>query len=186
MSPVNKICRRNPLHVSAPARLGRDLCAQNRAKSITRIARYLLLPLITLVSPAGVTGEFPGIEELMSEEECQATGLGQLTPGQMEALDRWLLNYTAGASQVLQSNEAVKSASQGFEISSRLAGSFSGWSGETVFLLENGQRWKQRLSGRYIYQGPPNPHVTITRNFFGYYMMTLIEEERAVGVSPMQ
>jgi len=28
--------------------------------------------------------------------------------------------------------------------------------------------------------------VTITRNFFGYYMMTLIEEERAVGVSPMQ
>jgi len=186
MSLANSIFRPNAHSIASPVRLERGSGTQKRFKRMAKCARYSLFALIAAISQATLADEFPGIEALMSEDEFKAAGLNQLTGDQLQALDRWLLSYTAGASQVLQSNEAVKSASQEFEISSRLAGSFTGWTGDTVFVLENGQRWRQRLSGRYIYQGAPNPAVKITRNFFGYYMMTLIDEGRAVGVSPMQ
>lgn len=171
--------------------IGHDcLRATSRAnRRLGPIIKNLILGVMVACSwiyQSVLADEFPGIESLMSEEDFQATGLDQLTPAQLQALDRWLLNYTGGAGQILQSNKAVKTASKDFEITSRLSGSFTGWSGDTVFLLENGQRWRQRLSGRYFYQGEPNPAVKISRNFFGYYMMTLIDEDRAVGVSPIE
>ena len=52
-------------------------------------------------------------------------------------------------------------------------------------MLENGQRWRQRLDGRYFYSGPPQPRVRITRNFLGFYKLTLIDKGRGIGVSPI-
>jgi hypothetical protein len=129
--------------------------------------------------------EFPGIERLMSKEEFRATGLEKLTPEERKALDAWLLKYTAGEAKILQSSEPVREAEdeEDFEIVSRITGDFTGWSGKTVFHLENGQTWVQRLEGRYRYDGPPNPEVRIDRNWLGFYRMTLIETGRRVGVS---
>ena len=55
-------------------------------------------------------------------------------------------------------------------------------SGKTVFTLDNGQRWRQRLEGRYSYNGE-NTEVVIQKNFFGFYRMTLVSTGAAVGVS---
>lgn len=129
--------------------------------------------------------EFPGTKALMSEVEFIETGLDQLSPKQLQALDAWLLNYTAGTSQMLQQTEAVRKAQEAFELVSSITGDFSGWTGETIFRLENGQRWRQRLSGRYVHQGDPKPRVKITRNFFGFYQLTLLDYGRSIGVSPL-
>ena len=129
---------------------------------------------------------FPGIERLMSAEEFRASGLQKLSADERKVLDDWLLRYTAGEAEVLQqTNEVVREvqAKEDFEIVSRIAGDFEGWSGNSVFRLENGQVWEQRLEGRYRYKGPPNPEVKIDRNLFGYYRLTVLDTGRRVGVS---
>ena len=145
--------------------------------------------VVLLIGSTGAAGqdrskEFPGIKALMNDEEFSAAGLEALSPAQLEALDTWLLRYTAGDAEVLQStNEAVREAEKDYEVVSRIAGEFSGWDGDTVFRLENGQVWRQRLRGSYRYSGPPNPEVRISRNFMGFFKLTLVDEDRGVGVS---
>ena len=58
---------------------------------------------------------------------------------------------------------------------------FRGWSGKTIFYLDNGQVWKQRTSGRHTYSGDDN-RVIITKNRMGFYELRLIDVDRAVGV----
>lgn len=144
-----------------------------------------LLPVLVIAAAVADNPSFPGIEKLMSPEEYDAAGLEQLSEEQIDALNSWLLRYTAGESAVIrqQTNSAeMKQAEREFEIVSRIEGGFRGWSGDTLFRLENGQVWRQRTSGRYTYVGPPNPEVKITKNFLGYYKMTLTEKDRGVGV----
>lgn len=55
-------------------------------------------------------------------------------------------------------------------ISSRIVGDFFGWSGSTVFVLENGQIWQQRQPGNY-YKKMSNPEVIIEKRMLGYWMV---------------
>ena len=127
---------------------------------------------------------FPGIKSLMLSEEFSAAGLDRLSDEELDTLNAWLLRYTAGeATILLKQNEEVREASKSYEVVSRIKGDFRGWSGETVFLLENGQIWKQRLRTRYTYTGSPNPQVRISRNYMGFYKLTVIETNKGVGVS---
>jgi len=159
---------------------------------MSRTNRHALIPfsfwLLAFIVPAWTQAEekFPGVRRLMSEAEFEATGLEKLSPDELEALDAWLLRYTAGdATLLLDTNEEVREAKEDHEVVSRIAGDFSGWSGTTVFRLANGQVWKQRLQGRYRYEGPPNPEVKIDRNWLGFYRLTVVETGRSVGVSPV-
>ena len=111
---------------------------------------------------------FPGIKALMSPAEYQAAGLEKLTAAEREALNSFLIRYTAEDSQLLlNTDEDVKKAVQEQEIVSVILPPFKGWSGKTVFKLENGQVWQQRTGGNYPYRGS-NPEVRITKNFMGF------------------
>lgn len=128
--------------------------------------------------------DFPGVRALMSDAEFSEAGLDELSAEQLKALDAWLIRYTAGDAQVLStSSEEVKEAERDYEITARLGSSFKGWTGETLFYLDNGQVWRQRLSGNYPYRGPANPEVRISRNFLGFFKMTLVETNRGIGVT---
>jgi len=144
---------------------------------------------LLLASPALLAQEgasFPGIEALMTPGEYQAAGLEKLTPAELEALDSFLIRYTAEDSQVLLINdEEVKKAVEEQVIVSVIKPPFNGWSGETVFALENGQVWQQRLGGNYPYRGS-NPEVRITKNFMGFYRMELTENGKVVGVKRLR
>lgn len=54
-------------------------------------------------------------------------------------------------------------------IESRIKGEFSGWQGETIFKLMNGQIWQQ-IDGRYKYKYKYSPKVIIFRSGKGYEM----------------
>lgn len=128
--------------------------------------------------------DFPGVKALMSEAEFSEAGLDALSTEQLQALDAWLVRYTAGDAQVLQTaSEEVKEAERDYEVVARLSSGFDGWDGETVFYLDNGQVWRQRLQGKYPYRGPANPEVRISRNFLGFFKMTLIDAKRSIGVT---
>lgn len=136
---------------------------------------------------AADSGRFPGIGSLMSEEEFSAAGLEKLSAEELKTLNAWLVRYTAGDAEVLQqSNPEVREAQKDHEIKTRIAGDFSGWSGETVFRFENGQVWRQRLDGKYRYRGPANPEVVIDKNWVGFYRMTIVETGKSVGVTPLR
>lgn len=157
---------------------------------MNRPQRAILTPFFTVLlilvtsHLAQAADEFPGVRALMSEAEFVTTGLEKLSPAELEALDAWLLRYTAGDAELLQEmNTEVRAAQEAFEIVSRIEGDFTGWSGNTVFTLANGQVWQQRLRGRYLYEGPPNPEVRIDRNRLGFYRLTVVETGRRVGVS---
>ena len=143
-----------------------------------------LLTLLFSMASSAEDKPFPGIQSLMNSGEFSAAGLERLSDEEIEALNAWLLRYTAGEAAILrQDNEQVIEASKDFELLSRITGEFRGWSGETVFRLENGQRWRQRLQSRYTYVGPPNPEVRITRNWMGFYKLTVVETGKGVGVT---
>lgn len=61
---------------------------------------------------------------------------------------------------------------------------FTGWDGRTEFRLDNGQVWRQRLPGRYVHQGGLDSptDVVITRNFFGFFVLTVTSSGRGTGV----
>jgi hypothetical protein len=144
----------------------------------------LLFSLLFSVEARLEDKSFPGIETLMLSEEFSAAGLERLSEEELAALNAWLLRYTAGEAAILRvENDEVREAQQDFEVLTRVTGNFRGWSGETVFRLENGQIWRQRLRSRYTYVGEANPEVRISRNFMGFYKLTVVETNRGVGVS---
>jgi len=143
----------------------------------------LFMTLLFVLQAQAEDKSFPGIEEIMSSEQFSEAGLDRLSAEELKALNAWLVRYTAGEADIMrQHSEEVRQASKDVDIRSRIKGDFNGWSGETIFRLENGQVWRQRLSGRYSYKGPPNPEISIGRNFMGFYMMTVVETGKKVGV----
>jgi hypothetical protein len=66
--------------------------------------------------------------------------------------------------------EVVKIQKVPDEIHSRIAGHFEGWSGKTVFILENGQHWKQTESGNFDVS-LDSPEVTIKKGLFGVFYL---------------
>jgi hypothetical protein len=72
------------------------------------------------------------------------------------------------------------------EIRSRHVGGFTGWTGETVFRLENGQVWQQTRSGRMAYRGPDRPMITIKRGFMGGYQLAVEGVNKKVYVKRIE
>lgn len=143
-----------------------------------------LLLLLNLPATAAEkdTGTWEGLKQMMSAEEFHAAGLDKLSAGELEHLDHWLLRFLAyDSQQVVHADETIK-ALQKVPVRHRIAGHFSGWDGDTVFTLDNGEVWKQRLSGRYAIS-LESPEVEIYKNVFGYYELKVVKTGRRIGVS---
>jgi len=67
------------------------------------------------------------------------------------------------------------------EIQSRIVGDFDGWSGGTIFRLENGQVWRQIDQSRFVYR-VESPVVTISRGAFSSYRLRVEGRNRSVSV----
>ncbi len=146
-----------------------------------RLTLAFALSCLTAAGAAAEKDKFPGIKNIMSETEFQQSGLGKLSASELQALNRWLLRYTANDAQIMrQQVQEVRAESQkGFR--TQIDGEFNGWRGETVFRLKNGQVWKQRLRGRWKTK-LTDPEVVISRNLLGFYEMTVVEGDKKIGV----
>ncbi len=136
-----------------------------------------------------VWAEGPDIRKLMTPEEFEAAGLDKLSPAEIEALNRWVVRYTAHEApevrrqDVVVKAEAVKADKAG--IKTRIAGEFTGWDGDTVFRLQNGQIWKQRLEGRWHYRAD-SPEVELHKNLMGFWVLKVVETGKSIGVKRLQ
>ena len=73
----------------------------------------------------------------------------------------------------------TKQSESAFE--ARLTGDFTGWSGKTIFKLDNGQVWRQRSSANYRHRGSDR-RVKFKKNWMGGWEMTVVSSGKTVLV----
>lgn len=175
-----------------------------------RLRIFLLLG--TFLAFGALAADKPvDVRDLMTATEFHTTGLDKLTPQELAAFNAWLMAYgqaaaapaalpvppavTPGAAPT-PAPSAASASSFGKEmlsgeqrgepkrIEAHIAGSFSGWTGNTLFKLDNGQVWQQADSSVYETK-LENPQVVIKRLGFGY-LLTLTGHGATVFVKRVQ
>jgi hypothetical protein len=145
---------------------------------------YPILLLVVLVAAFGFAPlraaqpenpEFPGVEKAMTSADYEAAGLQKLDPAERAKLDEFIRNYVATSNQKV-ATEAVDKAVKEHKVSapeviqSRIVGPFTGYTGRTVFTLENGQRWAQSQHDNLYVPKIDSPPVLIAKSGLGYRM----------------
>jgi len=135
------------------------------------------------------------VRDLMSVTQFDQAGLNKLSPDELKALNVWLNQYlssrTAAVAVPAVQKPAVmapaaaasgvasfgadtmtykESVNEPKRIETRIAGLFTGWTGDTLFKLENGQVWEQAATGYYTNVQLDHPQVVIKKLSFGYLL----------------
>jgi hypothetical protein len=71
------------------------------------------------------------------------------------------------------------------EFEARLVGDFKGWTGKTVFKLDNGQVWRQRSASTYRYKGA-DTRVRFEQNWMGGWEMEVLSTGKSVLVKKLR
>ena len=117
---------------------------------------------------------FSSLEERMSQNEFHAAGLDKLSPDELNALNAWLrTHYGTQVTYVSPTGKPVfyPQESSREPVDAHIVGQFTGWYGQTVFTLDNGQQWQQAESASYQCGKFENPKVTIKPTLMGSWLM---------------
>jgi len=145
-------------------------------KTICVIAFSVLVGAgLTLRAAEPENPEFPGLEKAMTPSDYEAAGLQKLEPAERAKLDAFIRNYVAVSNERVATtavDKAVKEnkVSAPEVIQSRIVGPFTGYTGRSIFTLENGQRWAQSQRDRAYFPKIDSPPVVIVKAGFGYRM----------------
>ena len=151
-------------------------------------AMFLVLATIVNASMAADVSFW----QQLAPEERRAAGVDQLTPAQQAVLDQLAGRFVReGARQVreevkreLKTEQKVhEEAKLGLPaeykdatIRGRILGKFNGWSGATVFQLNNGQTWVQTDGSANLWiPTVENPEVEIRSSKIGGWKLYLVE-----------
>lgn len=151
------------------------------------------------------------VRNFMTVNQYHQSGLENLSPSELTTLNNWFTRYLRSQPQTPNTSQPVTpvaapqaaaataaSASAGGEfgtegmapgqntetpkrVESRIVGEFTGWNGNTVFKLENGQVWQQAATGYFTNVRLKNPKVVIKKLLFGY-LLTLPGQGETVFV----
>jgi hypothetical protein len=111
------------------------------------------------------------IDQVMTPDEMHESGVAALNATQKRALNDWLNRYTTQVFRISRQQsgnaetEPVRSSCSP-AIESSISGEIEGWSGDTIFKLNNGQIWQQ-ASYDYTYFYAYQPDVTIYQTSAG-------------------
>lgn len=141
----------------------------------------------------GTAMEFSSVEERMSAKDLQATGLEKLSPQELAALNAWLRKQFSRVAQTREREVAatyeakaeVERIAKTF-VSSAILGDFSGWSGRTMFRLENGQVWKQTNSDVWHVKTSDPVAVIEKSGFMDTWMLHVDGYDRKTHVTRVQ
>ena len=139
------------------------------------VSLFIALCVLSPIPAWAQTAEFPGVEKTMSPQEYDAAGLQKLTADERARLDEFIRRFVASSNQVAAQkavDRAVKErkATPPEIIQSRIVGPFTGFTGSTVFTLENGQRWRQSQPDSRYFPKVESPPVIIVKDQIGYRM----------------
>lgn len=136
-------------------------------------------------APTPTAPQSVDLRDLMTVTQFDRAGLNKLSPAELKSLNAWLNGYLRGrgALPAQQAPQAASVAAFGAEtlraqssggvpnrIETRIAGLFTGWTGNTLFPLENGQIWQQAAPGYFTDVKLDHPQVVIKKLRFGYLL----------------
>ena len=144
-------------------------------KTIYLVVCVLLAILPPLKAAEPESSPFPGVQKAMSPEDYEAAGLQKLEPAERAKLDEFIRNYVAVSNEKVATSAVDKAVKENKVsapevIQSRIVGPFTGYTGRTIFTLENGQRWAQSQRDSMYFPKIDSPPVIIVKAGFGYRM----------------
>ena len=140
---------------------------------------------------------FPGLEKILDKTDIKRSGLNKLSDDEIRYLNQMIREYMARGKTDAESGRSSKPntsqlqsarttrpnrAAESDRIVSRIDGAFSGWKGNTLFYLKNGQIWQQR-NDRILVYNSTDPEVVIKRNILGFYVLYVVGTPFSVGVT---
>jgi hypothetical protein len=153
--------------------------------AITRTGILLVLILTGFVAFAEQA--YINIEQRLTAEQLRETGLNTLSPTQLEALNRLLrdednLKTVQIEKAIEKANDEKKQSTASYiglddkPIKSRLVGSVSGWDIDTVFELENGQKWKVLKGSMRLRKPLTSPEIIVVPGIAGRWFLQVDED----------
>jgi len=140
---------------------------------------FLALLMLPYFSDAGET-----IFDIMDEKTSVTTGVYKLSAEEKRELAKW---FKHSEKDVIKKEKTKNMGLQVTKsdrqlIQTAIVGETSGWNGKTVFVLENGQKWKQIDGSRLYFPSTNNPAVTIQPKSFGSWILHVDGYNRGVKV----
>ena len=136
--------------------------------------------LLQALQQRGITGA----EARAATPAPAAAAATAVKPAEKKGLLARMMDF--GAEQLPAKKSPVEAEEP--EVAAQMTEPFRGLQGGTIFRLDNGQVWQQRIPEVY-YMGKsiPNPKVTIRRTRFGYRLLIpAVEPDFAVAVKRIQ
>jgi len=175
----------------------------------TFFTTFFLLLFAAQAQQAAVAAEgFSTVEERMTDQEMQQTGLNKLTEHELAELNEWLRrhsvatldNASARPASVVSASGGETRDMRGFEnrikdksqtgdqtIHAHIVGTFDGWQGKgTLFKLDNGMIWKQAENDAFAIKEVENPEITIKKGFLGTWRLSVVGYASTVRVKRIQ
>ena len=142
------------------------------------------IALALVLSPFVALAEqvYVNIEQRLTSEQLRETGLSTLSPEQLKRLNQLLNEELANVIKIEKSQSGDRPIPVSYiglndkPIKSRLKGSVSGWEVDTIFELENGQRWKV-LKGQMKLRKPmQSPDIIVVPGIAGRWFLQVDED----------
>jgi len=160
---------------------------------LTKLLTIILMLAVSTANAADSNNP-PDVETLMTPEDYAASGLDKLSASEREHLSEWVERYREGAVIGPEANKKLSDMTKEEKIEyqkvqeerypvivAKVIPAFRGWSGKTIFRLDNGQTWQQRTVGKLRYSGNDST-ITISRNKLGKYILKHDDTGRGIGV----
>jgi hypothetical protein len=161
------------------------------------VAMSCALAALLLSPPLAAQQGFSTIEERMTGKEFTAAGLEKLSPEELASLNSWLRSHSVATLETVNPDAQDYTDQRGFEtkaakdisdkdIVSAIKGEFSGWSGDTVFELENGMVWEQAEGGTFYIPAQTGAVAIIDKGLLGSWRLSIEGYNRTVRVKRIQ
>ncbi len=125
---------------------------------------------------------YVNIEQRLTAEQLRETGLDTLSPEQLKRLNQLLGEETAEAAKIEKLQQPARDNQRSYiglddkPIKSRLKGTISGWDIDTVFELENGQRWKVLKGNMKLRKPMAAPEIIVVPGIAGRWFLQVDED----------
>jgi hypothetical protein len=140
------------------------------------IAAFVFAPTLRL---SAQYADFPGLKKTMPAEDYDSAGLKKLSPEERARLDEYIREYLSSGTKKAAARAAAEAVDRAVEekkaappsvIESKIVGPFNGYNGQTIFTLENGQKWRQVQRDSANFPKIDSPRVVIVKDQVGYRM----------------
>jgi len=144
---------------------------------------FVLLAFVSLGAFAAMQDQaYVNIEQRLTNAQLHETGLDTLSPQQLNKLNQLLREDAATTAKIEKQQSTEQAGGKSYiglddrPIKSRLMGTINGWDIDTVFELENGQKWKVLKGNMKLRKPMESPEIIVVPGIAGRWFLQVDED----------